>query len=106
MVPAPGALVHGVLWKITTDCLRSLDRLESYPHYYDRKVVTVEHRGRTFQAWTYTMQPGNPDAQPGQSYWDSLIEGYKEHGVPQSQLYLASHRIPRKTVKLDEYSPF
>jgi len=106
VVPAQGALVHGVLWKITPECLRSLDRLEGYPHYYDRVVVPVEHRGRTVQALVYTMQPGNPDGHPGQHYWDSLVQGYREHGVPQSQLVRAYHQIPQKTVKLDEYSPF
>lgn len=104
VVPAPGGKVHGVLWTITPECLRSLDRLESYPHYYGRKVVTVEHRGREYQAWTYYMQPGMVDAHPGKHYWDCLVEGYQEHGVPHSQLIRAYHVIPAKPAELDEYS--
>lgn len=106
VIVSPGSLTHGVLWRITPECLRSLDRLESYPHYYDRVVVPVEHRGRTVQAWVYTMQPGNPDGRPGQHYWDCLTQGYKEHRVPLSQLVRAYNTIPQKTAEFDKYSPF
>lgn len=89
VVQHSGALVHGVLWVVTAECMQSLDRLESYPHYYDRKIVSVEHRGRHYDAWMYTMQPGHELAEPHGGYWSSLITGYSEHSVPNSQLYRA-----------------
>ena len=33
--------VDGVLWDITEECLASLDVLEGYPFYYDRKWARV-----------------------------------------------------------------
>ena len=79
--------VDGVLWDITEDCLKSLDMLEGYPYYYDRKWATVEHDRGEYPALVYYMQPGNLDALPAQHYFDMMVEGYKEHNVPLDQLY-------------------
>ena len=86
---------YGVLWDITRDDLRSLDMLEGYPMYYDRKVVEVRHDGKLVRALTYFMQPGNLDSLPGNSYYDMVREGYLEHGAPVSQLREAVEFIKR-----------
>lgn len=92
VVPTVGAKTVGVLWEITDKCLESLDRLESYPTYYDRKIVPVLHNNKIYDAWVYFMHPGNYEAAPGTSYWDCLIEGYKEHDVSARQLHAALRR--------------
>lgn len=81
--------VDGVLWAITDDCLASLDNLEGYPYYYTRNLRDVWHDGRIVQALTYYMQPGNLDSPPSDSYFDMVLEGYRDHGVPTEQLYNA-----------------
>lgn len=80
--------VDGVLWELTEDCLRSLDRLEGYPFYYDRKLVTVESADTAIkhQAWVYYMQPGHADSDPSDSYVEMLLEGYTDHNVPTKQI--------------------
>jgi gamma-glutamylcyclotransferase (GGCT)/AIG2-like uncharacterized protein YtfP len=78
--------VDGVLWDITDDCLKSLDALEGYPFYYDRKEVTVIHNNKSVKAITYFMLPGNIDSMPSQGYLDMLYEGYKENAVPVAQI--------------------
>jgi gamma-glutamylcyclotransferase (GGCT)/AIG2-like uncharacterized protein YtfP len=92
VVPQVGAKTVGVLWEITDQCLESLDRLEGYPTYYDRKIVQVLHKNEIYDALVYFMQPGSQEASPGQSYWDCLIEGYKEHDVSAAQLHRALRR--------------
>jgi gamma-glutamylcyclotransferase (GGCT)/AIG2-like uncharacterized protein YtfP len=77
---------YGVLWDITREDLRSLDALEGYPFYYDRKVVEVIHNGQPVRAITYFMQPGNPDRLPATSYYEMVQEGYLQNGVPVYQL--------------------
>jgi gamma-glutamylcyclotransferase (GGCT)/AIG2-like uncharacterized protein YtfP len=81
--------VDGVLWTITDDCLAALDILEGYPHYYNRNYRNVWFDGRIVQALTYYMQPGHLDSPPSDSYFDMVLEGYHEHGVPTEQLYNA-----------------
>ena len=89
VVPKEGAKTVGVLWEITDECLRSLDALEGYPDYYQRKIVTVTFCNQQYNAIMYYMTPGNLDNPPPQSYWDMLMKGYIEHNVSRRQLWTA-----------------
>lgn len=100
VIKCPDSYVDGVLWTITTDCLKALDMLEGYPHFYNRNYRRVWHDGRIVQALTYYMQPGNLDSPPGGGYFNMVLEGYREHGVPTEQLYNAVEKYP----DLTEYS--
>ena len=103
VVPADGARTVGVLWEITDRCLESLDRLEGYPTYYDRKIVPVQYHNQMYDAWVYYMQPGNTESAPGESYWNCLIEGYRDHDVSTRQLHEAldsSQEADRKNFRL------
>ena len=86
VVPDPDSKVAGVLWEITGDCLDSLDTLEGYPYYYDRKTVEVSCGGKKYQSLVYTMQPGNPAAPPGRTYLHLVSEGYLQYGLDTGQL--------------------
>ncbi len=79
--------VEGVLWDITDECLKSLDMLEGYPFYYDRKWASVYFEGQEVQALVYFMQPGNKNHPPSSGYFATVLEGYEEFGVPTTQLY-------------------
>ena len=39
--PLPGSQVHGLLWKLTPECERSLDVYEGYPRLYEKENITV-----------------------------------------------------------------
>lgn len=94
---------YGVLWDITRNDLRSLDALEGYPYYYDRKVVEVRHNGRIVRALTYYMQPGAQDALPADSYYNMVKQGYLEHNVPVAQLDEAVAFIQRYSSAVNQY---
>lgn len=79
--------VDGVLWDITEDCLKSLDQLEGYPYYYNRKWAQVEFNDEICQALVYYMQPGNQNAPPSSGYFSMVLEGYEEFAVPSTQLW-------------------
>jgi gamma-glutamylcyclotransferase (GGCT)/AIG2-like uncharacterized protein YtfP len=87
--PLMNSYVDGVLWEITDSCLASLDLLEGYPYYYDRVNAQVLTEDGLVDAIIYTMQPGNPDADPAPSYFAMCLEGYSEHNVPNGQLLQA-----------------
>jgi len=89
VVVVPDCYVDGVLWSITEECLQKLDALEGFPHYYNRIEMAVEHDGEIKDAIVYFMNPGVADGLPHQSYFDLLIEGYTQHGVPTDQLHNA-----------------
>ena len=87
VVKCRGSYVDGVLWTIDDFHLNSLDHLEGYPFYYNRRALRVAHEDRVVMAETYYMQPGNLDNLPGQGYFDMVVEGYREHQVPTEQLF-------------------
>jgi gamma-glutamylcyclotransferase (GGCT)/AIG2-like uncharacterized protein YtfP len=89
VVKYKGSFVHGVLWTITDECLASLDILEGYPYFYNRRHRPVWFNGRVVHALVYFMQPGNLDSPPSSGYFDMVEEGYRDHGVPVDQLYHA-----------------
>lgn len=84
--------VDGVLWDITPGCLRALDALEGFPHYYDRKWAQVEFAQGECSALVYCMQPGHKNSPPSEGYFDMVYEGYREFGVPQDQLFRSMAR--------------
>ena len=88
----PGKTAYGVLWDITKRDEKSLDMLEGYPIYYNKRMVTVLHEGKQLTAMTYLMYPDERLHMPANSYYQMLEEGYQEHGVPVSQIERALHR--------------
>lgn len=89
IIEYPGLETHGVLWEITKDCETALDLLEGFPHYYQKKMVTVQHQGQEIQAMTYYMTGDRPDALPSSSYLAMIMDGYHEHHVPTEQIHLS-----------------
>jgi len=94
VVVSPGESVDGVLWLIDEGHLVDLDVLEGYPSYYDRAVLPVEYRGNIIMAECYRMQLGNTDGGPSPGYLDMILEGYREYGIPEDQVWTALDRIP------------
>jgi hypothetical protein len=81
-----GSEMEGVLWDITEDCERALDRLEGYPYYYDKIEVVVDpvtlvNKNSHVVAMAYTMTSKGPEELPSNGYEDCLIEGYTANGL-------------------------
>lgn len=99
-------VAYGVLWDITPECLASLDALEGYPTYYERKQVTVRHKGHNVQAMTYYMVGNLPDDYPSDGYVAMLEEGYVDHGVPLHQIYRAIEFVDQYHASLAQKSQY
>jgi len=100
VVVRPGESVDGVLWLIDEDHLVDLDALEGYPGYYNRAVLPVEYRGNIIMAECYRMQPDHPEGHPSSGYLDMILEGYREHDIPNDQIWTALDRISNSDCKL------
>ena len=53
--------VVGEVYEVDAETLQALDRLEGYPHLYDRVEVSLTDGGR---ALVYTMQPRQVEGRP------------------------------------------
>ena len=74
----PGSAMEGVLWEITPECEKALDRLEGYPYYYNKIDVVLEDNTI---AMAYIMNNKGPEIAPSVSYDNCLYEGYLAHGL-------------------------
>jgi gamma-glutamylcyclotransferase (GGCT)/AIG2-like uncharacterized protein YtfP len=87
MVPVDGHIAPGVLWRITSNCLDSLDMLEGFPTYYLRKTVTVTtETGESVDALMYYMTENDYPSEPSNSYYDMVLQGYDAHGISEKYL--------------------
>ena len=80
-----GAEVHGVLYLISEQNLRSLDAREGYPKVYRRMWLDVEFEGETYLAVTYEMTIVTKIARRGRKYPEEYrkicSEGARFHHV-------------------------
>ena len=81
-----GSEMEGVLWDITEDCERALDRLEGYPYYYDKIEVIVipdnpVNKNTRIFAMAYIMTSKGNEYPPGTQYEQCLIDGYTVNGL-------------------------
>lgn len=90
---SPGNIVHGVLWEIGSEDEVSLDRLESYPYYYDKTNVKVIHKNKLVTAMTYFMYPEEVLRMPSNSYYNLVADGYEDHNISLDQLNEAIDRV-------------
>ncbi len=91
--PHIGVQVTGVLWSITRDDLRALDRYEGHPYLYTRRTEVVETtEGRRVGAIVYTMVDDSSQSLPSPRYLDGILEGVRNHGVPRAEINEALYR--------------
>ena len=95
IAPKEGETVQGLLWSITQACERSLDRYEGYPRFYDKKMVTVrDSEGRSLSVMAYIMDDRFREPMlPTESYYNGILEGYQQNGLPVSALKKAWEHV-------------
>ena len=71
-----------LLWEITPDDEKALDRYEGYPYLYRKETIPVFFKGRTLRAMAYVMNERYPYTVPLRSYESVIAEGYRDMGVP------------------------
>lgn len=85
--PASGKTVHGVLYKIPDAAFRSMDRYEGAPVHYRRiEVAVTEGAGRKVNAQVYIATKIEKGLRPAPHYLQKIIEGAKEHALPQEYI--------------------
>lgn len=89
----PGQDMECALWLISDECEFSLDLLEGYPYFYDKKTVTVNANSEKIQAMVYFMTPGHKLGIPSQYYLDMVVDGYHDHNMNVSQIESALSEI-------------
>lgn len=77
-----------LVWKISEQDEKNLDRYEGFPQYYTKEEVELEvypmdHSDpRMLTAMVYLMTDGHPLNEPTEEYYRVLAEGYKVFHFP------------------------
>lgn len=102
--PKEGCQVHGLLWKITPECERSLDHYEGYPHLYEKqKIPLTTKSGQQISAMVYVMtrERERMPGMPTRSYYIGILEGFQQNGLPVKSLEKAISKLAREQVRME-----
>ena len=100
IAPRKGGKVHGLLWKITPACERSLDAYEGWPTLYGKQSVTVRDRaGQELSVMASVMDLFREPAELSQYYYNGILEGYRQNGLPPAALERALEHCAKEVDK-------
>lgn len=75
-----------VIWEVTAQDEKALDRYEGYPNFYYKRELKVKYKGirtgkhRTVTAFVYIMHEDRPIGIPSIPYMQTCIQGYDDFG--------------------------
>ena len=75
-----------VMWEITDDCLKELDKLEDYSRSYNRTQIGE------CRFWIYTMNDQSDTKPPSDKYYRLIEHGYKDFALNDYQLRFALYK--------------
>lgn len=78
--PCKGESVPVLMWQITPNDEKALDRYEGWPHLYRKETIKVKVDKKTVNAMVYIMNEGRPLEQPSCYYYSTILEGYQGAG--------------------------
>lgn len=105
ILPEEGSHVDGVLWKLTKDCEKSLDRYEGYPHLYGKETIHVKNKGgKSYECMVYTMNAPYKDcpARPSGYYLAGILRGCEQNGIDKKPIMEAVRRVRKEVRKRPE----
>jgi gamma-glutamylcyclotransferase (GGCT)/AIG2-like uncharacterized protein YtfP len=81
ILPEKGCEVWGILYDMTLENLRRLDRFADYPISYVRQDVLVKQEKEILPAFTYVAVRQGAFA-PSKAYLDKMVLGASESNIP------------------------
>ena len=86
IVPSEDEVVWGVLYEVSEDCEKNLDKYEGLGTAYQKKRVFVyDDLGTAYEAFVYLREPQEP-GKPSEDYVKTVVEGAREAGIPEDYI--------------------
>ncbi len=79
--PLKGERVPFGLWKISDRDELALDRYEGFPTLYYKKNFMMQIQGKEAEAMAYIMDPRYEIGVPSKTYYQTILQGYKDCGL-------------------------
>ncbi len=77
----PDSEVPVVLWKISEQDEKNLDRYEGFPKYYQKEITQFDFKGKKVDGMVYVMNGNAPLQAPSDGYYETILQGYKAFGL-------------------------
>lgn len=90
-----------VVWEVTAEDEKALDRYEGYPSFYYKHEISVRYKGirtgryRTVTAFAYIMHEERSIGIPSNAYMRTCLEGYRTFNFDSAVLFRAYARSER-----------
>ena len=88
--PRQGGRVPVLIWEISDEDERKLDRYEGYPRFYDKRELMVNVKGKMVAALVYVMTDSHKnrlDKKAGPDYEEKIKKGYIDAGFAVSEYH-------------------
>ena len=95
IIPKKGASIPVLLWKISPQDEKNLDRYEGFPHLYRKEEYELDLNGQKITGMAYVMNGGQISA-PDFYYYSVILQGYRENHLNQEFLDKAVHNAEIK----------
>jgi len=92
IVKSREGIVYGAVYNLSEQDAKKLDRYKGCPRLYDRIHVNVKGDDKTYEAFTYVMYVKGR-GEPDESYFNIIVQGFKEWGIPILALINAKKQI-------------
>jgi cation transport regulator ChaC len=96
ILPAPGSVVHGVLWRLTARDLAAVNAYESLDSgLYRRRMLPVSQGGRRLQALVYIAR-GACEGRPKPGYQSLVIRAARDWNLPEDYIRVLERWSPSR----------
>ena len=100
--PLENGAVPVLLWDISRQDERSLDRYEGWPSFYRKEIISVEFNGGETPAMIYIMNRGPEFGTPSEAYYNTIREGYESAGFDLEYLENAAEKSAELAMQRDK----
>lgn len=97
LVKKEGEQSPALLWKLSSEDEKSLDKFEGYPHKYKKIEVDVNIGGKKVKGMAYVMNNSSFLDIPSDEYYNRIESGYMEMDLPLEYLEEAYERAASET---------
>lgn len=96
--PKEGSSVPVGIWRISDDNEKALDRYEGFPKFYRKEYFSIpfwmpEGKNENERCLAYVMNDGFPPEVPSDSYFYTVLIGYRDFGLDRAPVIAAYEKV-------------
>lgn len=80
VVPSDGDIAPALVWQITAEDEKMLDKYEGYPYKYTKQNLPLQINGEVISVMAYVMKDSSQIHPPSEEYYNRIEAGYEAQG--------------------------